>query len=157
MKERTSSLKGFRNSLNAERGLFQDGGFGQRTKFSKRGRDRLPKYVGTPRKVRTETRSLGLETITSRAIVSRRYNTIFCHFCSLHKIRHLIVYLKMYDSVPISLPTFSNAKNLMDRISFSRRNSFPGKHLYIFRRPGYCLVSLHFIDRRFQNCAETGK
>jgi len=38
-------LKGFRNSLNVERGLFQDGGFGQRTKFSKRGcRNRQPKY-----------------------------------------------------------------------------------------------------------------
>lgn len=37
MKKR--ALKSFRNSLNAERGLFQDGGFGQRTKFSKRGRN----------------------------------------------------------------------------------------------------------------------
>ncbi|KAG7209274.1 hypothetical protein KM043_015390 [Ampulex compressa] len=43
-----SSLKSFRNSLNAERGLFQDGGFGQRTKFSNRGRNQEPKYVETP-------------------------------------------------------------------------------------------------------------
>lgn len=49
MKERAyRSLKGFRNSLNAERGLFQDGAFGQRTKFSKRGRNRQPKYDETP-------------------------------------------------------------------------------------------------------------
>lgn len=42
------ALKSFRNSLNAERGLFQDGGFGQRTKFSKRGRNRRPKHDETP-------------------------------------------------------------------------------------------------------------
>lgn len=35
-----SFLKSFRNSLNTDRELFQDGAFGQRTKFSKRARNR---------------------------------------------------------------------------------------------------------------------
>lgn len=73
MKERTRSLKSFRNSLNAERGLFQDGGFGQRTKFSKRGRNRQPKYDETLRKARTETEFLGLEIITSHAIITIQF------------------------------------------------------------------------------------
>ena len=58
MKKRCRGLNSFRNSLNADRGLFQDGAFGQPTKFSKRARNRRPKHGETRRNASPETRIL---------------------------------------------------------------------------------------------------
>ena len=58
MKKRCRGLNSFRNSLNADRGLFQDGAFGQPTKFSKRARNRRPKHGETRWNASPETRIL---------------------------------------------------------------------------------------------------